>query len=237
MSAPAGTSLARRDRKAAFDTALDSDWSSKILAFRVRKRSTRMAFQSEFVAVIVPEHQTENTCAAGAWEMRKFCFLFWPIPPWELAVERCRDSFLAFGSLNARGVRSYRARRTEHPGLHSGRFAPHVANGRSTGRLVTRRRGDRAEPVAISEVVAGKEDRQVRARGRELASNPEVRRVDGRGDGATRRRTSRGAAERQDASEGPSIRHPRSPLTTLSPLTQQMRASSLTRARPNATTR
>ena len=121
MSAPAGTSLARRDRKAAFDTALDSDWSSKILAFRVRKRSTRMAFQSEFVAVIVPEYQTENTCAAGAWEMRKFCFLFWPIPPWELAVERCRDSFLAFGSLNARGVRSYRARRTEHPGLHSGR--------------------------------------------------------------------------------------------------------------------
>jgi len=192
-----------------------------------------MAFQFEFVAVIVLENHTENTCAAGAWKMRKSL----ADAAVELAVERSSRQLFGVWHLNARGARSYRARRTEHPGLHSRRFAPHVANGRSTGRLVTRRRGDRAEPVAISEVVAGEEDRQVRARGRELASNPEVRRVDGRGDGATRRRTSRGAAERQDASEGPSIRHPRSPLTTLSPLPQQMRASSLTRARPNATTR
>lgn len=186
---------------------------------------------------MLPSLCSKTTLKTRAQLERGKCAKVWPIPPWNWPLKGRRDSFLAFGILNARGARSYRARRTEHPGLHSRRFAPHVANGRSTGRLVTRRRGDRAEPVAISEVVAGEEDRQVRARGRELASNPEVRRVDGRGDGATRRRTSRGAAERQDASEGPSIRHPRSPLTTLSPLTQQMRASSLTRARPNATTR
>ena len=197
-----------------------------------------MAFQSEFVAVIVPECQTENTCAAGAWEMRKFCFLFWPIPPWELAVERCRDSFLAFGGLERpwRAVISSTTHGAPRTSLRTVR--PARCKWPLDGTfLVTRRRGDRAEPVAISEVVAGKEDRQVRARGRELARNPEVRRVDGRGDGATRRRASHGAAERQDASEGPSICHHRSPLTTLSPLKQQMRASSLTRARPNATTR
>ena len=37
------------------------------------------------------------------------------IPPWNWPLKGRRDSFLAFGSLNARGARSYRARRTSIP--------------------------------------------------------------------------------------------------------------------------
>ena len=102
---------------------------------------------------------------------------------------------------------TYRDVRIEHAGLHPGWFAPHVRNVRSTGRVVARGRGDRSEPVRpiSSEVVAGEENRQVRVRRRERVGRRGARRPrdGGQGDGSTHKCATRGARERQDASEGP----------------------------------
>ena len=111
-----------------------------------------------------------------------------------------------FGPEQLAGL-TYRDVRIEHAGLHPGWFAPHVRNVRSTGRVVARGRGDRSEPVRpiSSEVVAGEENRQVRVRRRERVGRRGARRPrdGGQGDGSTRQCATRGARERQDASEGP----------------------------------